>query len=75
MSTFKVQKVEFEPRIKGDLVEQFKGWVCVGYCTESCAWYSGCDSDSPTDAYNDANDFGDRRLHPATVQMFRVDPA
>lgn len=75
MSTFKVQKVEFEPPIKGEPVKPFAGWVCIGYCGDNCAWYSGCDSDSPGDAYGEANDFGRRSLMPHTVQMFRVEPA
>ena len=75
MSTFKVQKVEFEPPIKGGQVEPFDGWVCVGYCDEKGTWHSGCDVDSPDDAYHSATQEGVVDLHPATVQMFRVDPA
>ena len=51
MSTFKVQKVEFDVPVKGDLVKPFSGWVCIGYDSFIQEWYSGADPDSPEDAY------------------------
>ena len=77
MYTFKVTKVEFEPPIKGEPVKPFAGWVCVG-ATAYGRWFCGCDTDSPADAYEileSAADDIDEPVHPATVQMFRVEPA
>lgn len=77
MSTFKVQKVEFEPPISSDPVGQFAGWVCIA-CSTDRIWFAGCDEDSAHDAYLDLKQQvesvgGD--IYPHTVQMFRVDPA
>lgn len=77
MYTFKVQKVEFEPPIKGEPVKPFAGWVCVGF-SDRGFWFSGCDEDSAKDAYAEIEwqaKEADDSIHPHTVQMFRVDPA
>ena len=79
MSTFKVQKVEFEPPVKGDYVKPFSGYVCIAM-TDNCVWFSGCDLDSAVDAFEKverqagAVDWAGS-VKPHTVQMFRVDPA
>ena len=74
MSTFKVQRVEFEPPIKGELVKPFRGWVCVGFCENNGGWVCGIDTDTALDAYDYMTAEGTSLL-PHTVQMFRVDPA
>lgn len=74
MSTFNVQRVEFEPPVKGEPVKPFKGWLCVGFCERNGGWVVGVDTDTPTDAYEYMTAEGTSIL-PHTVQMFRVDPA
>ena len=78
MSTFKVQKVEFEPPIKGaQRSKPFTGWLCVAL-SDLGFWYAGADEDSANDAYSDVErqaEEGNDSVLIHTVQMFRVDPA
>ena len=72
-----IKRIEFEPPIPTASPKPFSCFVCVAYTEDGIA-ISGCDKDSPEDAFvnakADAEDTG-RCILPHTVQMFRVDGA
>lgn len=73
-----IKRIEFEPPIPTASPKPFSGFVCVAYTDEGIA-VSGCDTDSPEDAFADAKSTAEESGHgcilPHTVQMFRVDGA
>lgn len=70
-----IQRINFEPPIPTNNPNQFEGFVCVAW-TDAGISVSGCDYDSPEDAYavaaKTAEHFDWGCILPHTVQMFRV---
>lgn len=70
-----IQRIDFEPPVPTNSPFAFTGFVCVAW-TEGGVSVSGCDSDSPEDAYTAACataqklDYGCILAH--TVQMYRI---